>query len=362
MTTAVASPFRFFSLRVVRTQRLGPSLARVTFGGTDLDSFASGGRDQSVSLFLPHPGQEAPVVPVEEGDGWWRAWRGLPADVRAVMRSYTVSEQRRYPDGSSEIDIDFVLHGQATGDPHADPRRTGAVGQFGHRACTGHGTLAGAPAGPAAGTALGTLPHRAATRTSSCPTAAAHPRVTVRADGRGAGAGGSASGPASRWAAGARPGDRVLVLGPAVRDNSAVRFRPPEGTDLVVLWADETALPAAAAILRSLPAGLPVRAWCEVPTAADRRRLDTRADARVTWLVRDEGAPGAAAALRAARLPTATTPYAWVAGESSQVRAVRRHLVQERGYARDQVTFVGYWRRGRSEEQWRAEAEAAGGS
>ena len=36
MTTAVAAPFRFFSLRVVTTRRLGPSLVRVTFGGPDL--------------------------------------------------------------------------------------------------------------------------------------------------------------------------------------------------------------------------------------------------------------------------------------------------------------------------------------
>src|SRR5882724_7134739 len=98
MTTAVAAPFRFFALQVVRTRRLGPSLLRVTFTGPDLDAFASGGRDQSLSLFLPHPDQREPVVPVELGDGWWAAWRELPDDVRAVMRSYTVRQQRRDPD------------------------------------------------------------------------------------------------------------------------------------------------------------------------------------------------------------------------------------------------------------------------
>ena len=36
MTTAVAAPFRFFSLQVVRTRRLGPSMFRVTFSGEDL--------------------------------------------------------------------------------------------------------------------------------------------------------------------------------------------------------------------------------------------------------------------------------------------------------------------------------------
>src|SRR5689334_942507 len=112
MTTAVAAPFRFFSLQVVRTRRLGPSLVRITFAGADLVAFASHGRDQSLSLFLPHPGQTEPAVPYELGDGWWQGWRELPDDERAVMRSYTLRALRPDARGStSEIDIDFVLHG-----------------------------------------------------------------------------------------------------------------------------------------------------------------------------------------------------------------------------------------------------------
>lgn len=85
-------------------------MLRITFGGPGLDGFAAGGRDQSLSLFLPHPGQPEPVVPVDENGDWFDAWRALPEDVRAVMRSYTVRAQRGGPDGSTEIDIDFALH------------------------------------------------------------------------------------------------------------------------------------------------------------------------------------------------------------------------------------------------------------
>ena len=79
---------------------------RVTFAGEDLRYFLSDGRDQSLSLFLPHPGQSEPRVPVElgwgsprsgeveGGGGWWQAWRELPDTVRAVMRSYTLRELR----------------------------------------------------------------------------------------------------------------------------------------------------------------------------------------------------------------------------------------------------------------------------
>ncbi|MGW1213622.1 siderophore-interacting protein [Streptomyces sp. NPDC002499] len=279
MSTAVAAPFRFFSLRVVRTRRLGPSLVRVGFAGEDLRHFLSDGRDQSLSLFLPHPGQEQPAVPYELGDGWYEAWRALPDDVRAVMRSYTLRGLRRDARGDTvDIDIDFVLH---------------------------------TPAGPA-----------------------------------------------SAWAAEAAAGDRVVLLGPAIADNRAIRFRAPEDADLVVLWGDETALPAVSAILEDLPAGQRVRAWLEVPDAGDIQDLATAADAEITWLTghqtRGEGSPMALAALRAAQLPYAERPYVWIAGESGCVKALRRHVVHERGIDRRRVTFVGYWRYGMNEEELRA--------
>ncbi|MEU7340751.1 siderophore-interacting protein [Streptomyces sp. NPDC007074] len=283
MTTAVAAPFRFFSLQVVRTKRLGPSLVRVSFAGPDLAAFASDGLDQSLSLFLPHPGQAEPAVPIERGDGWWEGWRELPEDVRAVMRSYTLRALRRDArDRTTGIDIDFVLHGVEPG--------------------------AEVPAGPA-----------------------------------------------SRWASRAAAGDRVVLLGPAVADNRAIRFRPPADADLIVLWADETALPAASAVLESLPAGTRVRAWLEVQHDEDVQDLSFAADAEITWLVRDSGSPLAADAVRAARMPSAERPYAWIAGESGCVKEMRRHLVRERGIDRRRVTFVGYWRRGLTEEQLREE-------
>ncbi|MFD5011720.1 siderophore-interacting protein [Streptomyces chartreusis] len=284
MTTAVAAPFRFFSLQVVRTRRLGPSLVRVSFAGEDLRHFFSDGCDQSLSLFLPHPGQTEPQVPVELGDGWWQGWRELPDDVRAVMRSYTLRALRRNPD---EIDIDFVLHGIEPG--------------------------AATPAGPA-----------------------------------------------SRWASRAAAGDRVLLLGPAVADNRAIRFRPPQDTDLVVIWGDDTAVPAVSAILETLPAGTRARVWLEVHDAGDIQDLTTAADAEITWLVQEgapaEGSPMALDVIRAAGLPAAEHPYVWIAGESGSVKALRRHFVGERGVDRRRVTFVGYWRQGLSEEQLREQA------
>ncbi|MEU6878597.1 siderophore-interacting protein [Streptomyces sp. NPDC046712] len=272
MTSAETAPFQFFSLQVDRTRRLGPSLVRVTFTGEDLKSFASGGRDQSLSLFLPHPGQEAPVLPPLDNPDMYAilgAWRALPDDERAVMRSYTVREQRTDP---AEVDIDFALH----------------------------------------------------------------------EDG----------GPACRWAQHAKPGDRVVVLGPATPANTGVRFQLPDDADSVLIWADETALPAASAILEWLPAETRAHVYLEVPYSGDRLEPATQADATVTWLVREEGAPSALDAVRAAELP-GEAPYVWIAGESGSVKALRRHFVRERELDRRRVTFVGYWRKGLSEDALR---------
>ncbi|AXK35843.1 siderophore-interacting protein [Streptomyces armeniacus] len=280
-------PFEFFELRVVRARRVTPSMMRITLGGGTLKDLVSGGRDQRLKLFLPQPGQEAPVVPVGSGESWFPEWQAMDPDVRGIMRTYTVREQRRTAD---ELDIDFALHGAP-----------GSVGDAG--------------------------------------------------------------GPAARWAAAARPGDRVTVLGPLVPDNAAVDFRPPPATDWMLISGDETALPAVAGILDWLPAGTKARVWLEVPHAEDVQTLPTAADAEITWLVRDDAPAGASrtdvalAALRTAELPSGT-PYAWIAGEAGTVKALRRHLVGERGFDRKAVKFTGYWRLGSTEEQLVAEALA----
>jgi NADPH-dependent ferric siderophore reductase len=84
----------------------------------------------------------------------------------------------------------------------------------------------------------------------------------------------------------------------------------------------------------------------------------TAADADITWLVRDEGAPPAVEAVRAATL-AGSAPYAWIAGESGSVKALRRHLVNERELDRRRVTFVGYWRKGLSEDALRETPDEA---
>ncbi|HEX4221661.1 MAG TPA: siderophore-interacting protein [Pseudonocardiaceae bacterium] len=113
MTTGItALPFRIFDLRVLRVARLSPSFIRITFGGADVADVRCGGRDQRVKLFLPHPGQDTPVLPDDRDGDWFGQWRAMDPATRAVMRTYTVREHRK---DSSELDIDFAVHGSGGG-------------------------------------------------------------------------------------------------------------------------------------------------------------------------------------------------------------------------------------------------------
>lgn len=200
---------------------------------------------------------------------------------------------------------------------------------------------------------------------------------------------GGHAGPAARWAAAVRPGDRALLLGPdrpgGGRAWGCEWAPPPDATHLVIA-GDETAAPAACAVLEALPTGVRATALLEVPLAADVLPVAAPAGVDLRWLPRSGGdhAParphGAllAAAVRAevARIGPAATGaappdlddddtdllwdvpdaragvggvYVWLAGEAGVVRALRGHLVGEVGLPRGSVACMGYWRQGRSE-------------
>lgn len=156
-------------------------------------------------------------------------------------------------------------------------------------------------------------------------------------------------GPASRWASSATPGDRLALFGPGHA------YLPPADADVIWCFGDETALPAVSAVVESADAR-PTLAVVEVEGAEEFQPLASAASVELTYLAR-RGVAGPAPrgtrlleAVRALETPAGRL-YAWVAGEASVVRAVRAHLVRERGLDRRQVTFVGYWREGRTEDQ-----------
>ncbi|MER8044664.1 siderophore-interacting protein [Streptomyces sp. NPDC094032] len=149
---------------------------------------------------------------------------------------------------------------------------------------------------------------------------------------------GGGDGPATRWARGARVGDVLGMFGPS--DHFAPPVDPGTG-DWALLVADACALPALATLVAALPPGHRALAYVQVADAAEEQPLPTAGRLTVRWLHSDASPEDA---VRAAAFP-AGRPYAWLAGEAATVRALRRHLVEERGFDRRAVDFAGYWRR-----------------
>jgi NADPH-dependent ferric siderophore reductase len=300
--------YRPFRSTVTRVRRLSSHFLRVTFSSDDFGTFGTSGLDQRVNLIFPLPGiglsdcgwdDEQPLA-----DGhWFGRWRGLPNETRNPLRVYTV---RAIRPAERELDIDFVVHGD---------------------------------------------------------------------------------GPAARWLATAAPGDEIIIVGPdalSVNAGLGIDWHPGDAHDLLLV-GDETAAPAIAGILEALPDDRAAHALIEVPSDGDAPHIAHSDRVRVTWLPRNGGQPGSAlvpavqqwvearphlvsTTLAASpqtvdespdpnalvwdvpAAPTGANLYAWVAGEASTIKTIRRYLVRDVGIDRGQVAFMGYWRRGKAND------------
>ena len=206
------------------------------------------------------------------------------------------------------------------------------------------------------------------------------------------------SGPASRFALEAQVGDRALLVGAYAdhpeADTQGLAWRR-SGASTVLLVGDETAQPAIANILRSLPAHVTGAAFLEVPAPADAMDIDTATEVAVTYLPRSPGDGAGEEHARGERLTAAVRDWAtawtaeaggdavatgasgaveddenvsttetgilweegaeggglrvWVATDATTVRGLRRVLLKEQGLDRKSCSFMGYWRPGARE-------------
>lgn len=293
--------YRTFVVSVARVERLAEHFVRLTFTGDELADFGTAGLDQRVKIVLPLADSGFEHFPAETD--WYGAWRELPEEHRNPFRTYTVRAVRP---AAREVDVDFVLHGE--------------------------------------------------------------------------------TGPASAWAAHVQPGDPVLIVGPDERSPGralGIDWRPG-AVRTVLLAGDETAAPAICAILDGLPADARGCALIEIPTPGDALPVNAPSGVSVRWLPRGGGIPQGGALIpavrdwtvrhaQAARAGDVVDPledidvdremlwdvpdglsidgelYAWIAGEASVIKTVRRFLVGEAGVDRRSVAFMGYWRLGRAE-------------
>jgi NADPH-dependent ferric siderophore reductase len=158
---------------------------------------------------------------------------------------------------------------------------------------------------------------------------------------------------AGPWAAAASPGDTLELTGPGGA------YAPSPDADWHLMVGDEAAIPAIAVSLERVPAGVPVFVVLEVGGPGDEQPLHSPGDLRLTWLHRTAG-PGETPELQldavsALELPGGGRGHAFIHGEATAVRLVRRHLLVDRGLPADQLSATGYWKLRRTDEQWRAE-------
>jgi NADPH-dependent ferric siderophore reductase len=125
-------------------------------------------------------------------------------------------------------------------------------------------------------------------------------------------------------------------------------YAPDPSADWHLMVGDASVLPAIAASLERIPDGVPVHVLVEVGGPEDEIALATRGDLRLRWV---HGAP-VLGALQELAFPAGAV-HAFVHGEADSVRAVRRHLLADRGVPPEALSVSGYWKRSRTEEGWR---------
>jgi NADPH-dependent ferric siderophore reductase len=135
-------------------------------------------------------------------------------------------------------------------------------------------------------------------------------------------------------------------------------YAPDPEADWHLMVGDDAVLPAIAVSLSRVPAGVPVFAVIEVDGPEHRQPLSSPGDLDVVWVHRrvDAGQDSSLLleAVRALSLPAARG-QAFVHGEATTVRVVRRHLVLDRGLPTSALSATGYWKLRRTDEEWRAE-------
>ena len=135
----------------------------------------------------------------------------------------------------------------------------------------------------------------------------------------------------TEWAQGGCVGDTVGISAP----KGSVEL--PPGAGWVLLVGDLTALPAIARISESTD--LPVTAFVETPDGP----LEGYLDGDVAWLEPPSSGESGLADLVAGLTWPEGDGYFWMAGESAQMRAIRRHLRHELRLPSSAYDVMGYW-------------------
>ncbi|MCS5713469.1 siderophore-interacting protein [Herbiconiux sp. CPCC 205716] len=160
------------------------------------------------------------------------------------------------------------------------------------------------------------------------------------------------AGVAGPWASAARPGDDLVISG------IGSGYSPDPAASSHLFAGDESAVPAIAAALESLPADARGLALIEVDGPADELPLTAPSGVGVTWVHRGGAVAGVSTALVDAltSLPAPSgDTQAFVHGERGAMKALRPLLLDTWGIPRARLSLSAYWAHGRAEDAFQAE-------
>ena len=337
-----------FELRVSRVQKLSPSFVRVSLAGPSLAYFSAeleGFEPLDAYVKFLVPAGDKPVE-IDFTPSWRQDWFALQTDQRGGwMRTYTIRAARLVPVSQLDSTLSSVPIIPAEYSGSREPAQL--------------------PEGTVPEIDIDFVMH-----------------AEVDESGR------EHMGPAAAWAASVTEGQLVSLMGPLSTSPLWASWDAEEAEDILIA-VDETALPAALSVLGSyaradLGESAPrIRLLAEVPSAEDSLQALSRPDElpeniEITWLPRksaegtaSRGTLLASALRRELNIADESAPvceraaddeivwgvaagehvgrYIFIAGEASLIKTLRRVCVNEAQVPKENISFMGYWREGRSE-------------
>ena len=328
------------ALKVVQVENPLPGYARIWLSGPQLHLIDDGGlgglRDTRIKLIVGAASDDAGLALGQLDGGWYHQWLDLPVSQRGYMRTYTVACQRHDQAGKlTQIAIDILIGGCEVSVEHEGPGVNWARQAKAGTKCV---MLAPWRGYDAAGRRLPSTLGQRGSGLEYRPGAAK--QVVLLGDATALPAIN-----ACLYYEAQQKTDRhftVVLSGPPTwSDYLKQAGLEPEHLQVTSVeqgWVEQAARAAA-------------QVWQEwlAEVAAlggvgrqDLPKLDVDADILWETTTETQADLGQDQSLTQA-------PYFWVAGERSQVAAIRRALVCQWGVDRRQVSFMGYWRAGQAE-------------
>lgn len=328
------------ALKVVQVENPLPGYARIWLSGSQLHLVDDGGlgglRDTRIKLIVGAASDDAGLALGQLDGGWYHQWLDLPVSQRGYMRTYTVACQRHDQAGKlTQIAIDILIGGCEVSVEHEGPGVNWARQAKAGTKCV---MLAPWRGYDAAGQRLASTLGQRGSGLEYRPGAAK--QVVLLGDATALPAIN-----ACLYYEAQQKTDRhftVVLSGPPTwSDYLKQAGIGPDHLQVTAVnqgWVEQAAR-AAAQVWQE---------WLAEVVALDGvgrqdlPRLDVDADILWETTTETQADLGQDQSL-------AQAPYFWVAGERSQVAAIRRALVCQWGVDRRQVSFMGYWRAGQAE-------------